>query len=553
MDEATPDSAREANSAADAEFPAISGYRLERLLGEGAFATVYLATSEDSGKRVAVKVLRPELDASIARQVRTRFLLEERIARSLADPRFVKVYATSEPSAEPCFIAMEYLDAEAFSEPFRRRRQAGSAASPGYLRELTRLGYEVAKAMAVAHERGVVHRDLKPSNVLVTRARSDAELPRIKIVDFGIAKAPLDVLHGVSATFTPHHTGLGTVMGSPPYMAPEQNGRAHAVTGKADVFALGIMLTITAAGLDHEALEARRATFALPEDIEQALRLGPELPEELRTLLLAMVRERPSERPDMHEVAWELGRIGQPSTAIAEAVYAFCRHGRVPSAAALVRVLGALELETQLSDDEQAFLRQAPALRLRRQRRSTRSAVAALTLTAAGLGLAYARERSAFVAAQDRSQPAPLTRRVHALNAATQTPAVVLAHASSPDERVITSQGPAADPRRDAHAPSERAAHCRALSDELNQCARQRDLATLDAAGAGAELLRLTRELEAQKHETDDHATAETRCRRDLETRDSELAETANRLRLCSAGLRAQKVDPAPAAPSDVP
>ena len=353
----------------------IGAYRVDRRLGQGASAEVFLATHEVTGQVVALKVLRRELDASVARQVRTRFLLEERIAATIRDARIVKVYETSKPGEEPYFIAMEYLEAEPFCDFFKRRRADTSVASQSYLSELCRLGYEVAKAMAAAHARGVVHRDLKPDNVLVTRREAARASERVKIVDFGIAKAPIGVLAGVAATFTPHHTELGTVMGSPPYMAPEQYGRAHAVTGKADVFALGIMLTICAVGLDHDSLEMNRACWTLPDDFERALEFAPPLPQGFELLLRRMVAESPEDRLDMRDVALELGRLAQPNEHVAEAVYAFAMRRRIPPRKELLRLLAELDEQRDPTEDESEFIQKAPATLLASDKRWGRYAL----------------------------------------------------------------------------------------------------------------------------------------------------------------------------------
>src|SRR6187549_2238521 len=122
---------------ADAALPAQVGpYRIERRLGHGAFAEVYLARDPETDAQVALKVLRSELDPAIARQVRARFLFEERIANAIGDPRIVKVHATSAPDEQPCYIAMEYVNGESFSESLRRQRGRQSSARAVHLFEL---------------------------------------------------------------------------------------------------------------------------------------------------------------------------------------------------------------------------------------------------------------------------------------------------------------------------------------------------------------------------------------------------------------------------------
>ncbi|MGC4090660.1 MAG: protein kinase [Polyangiaceae bacterium] len=510
-------------------------------LGQGASAEVFLATHEPSGQVVALKVLRRDLEPSVARQVRTRFLLEQRIADTIHDPRIVKVYETSEPGAEPSFIAMEYLEAEPFCSYFEQRRAGGSVASQSYLSELYRLSYEVAKAMAAAHARGVVHRDLKPDNVLVARRGSERASERIKIVDFGIAKAPLGVLAGVAATFTPHHTELGTVMGSPPYMAPEQYGRAHSVTGKADVFALGIMLCIAAVGLDHNALELNRACWTLPDDFERALTLGPPLPEPLEALLRAMLRENPEDRPEMRDVALELGRLCQPQSDIAEAVFAHASRGKLPARRELLRLLSELEVQRDLTDDELDFARRAPATLIQRDSPWRRRALTSASLLGcAGLGYGYWHEHQSLLSLSNSIDAERLRARGNATALArnlaeqNETQRVLLARAETQEQRLELLDKSQGDLKREVRAREGKLSQCRAVSDELKECVDQRDLAELSAGEAKAQLGRLRSELEPLRRDAD----AVARCQRDLEAKQGELSETSNRLRLCSDGLR---------------
>ncbi|HET9932419.1 MAG TPA: protein kinase [Polyangiaceae bacterium] len=524
----------------------IGGFRVDRRLGQGASAEVFLATHEVTGQVVALKVLRKELDSSVARQVRTRFLLEERIAATIPDPRIVKVYETSKPGEEPYFIAMEYLEADSFCDYFKRRRELGSVASQAYLNELCRLSYEVSKAMSAAHARGVVHRDLKPDNVLVLRREARHSSERVKIVDFGIAKAPIGVLTGVAATFTPHHTELGTVMGSPPYMSPEQYGRAHAVTGKSDVFALGIMLTISAVGLDHDSLEVNRSCWTLPDDFERALTLGPPLPERLEQLLRSMVAESPEDRPEMREVALELGRLSQPNEAVAEAVFAYASKRRIPPKKELIRLVSELEDQRDLTDDENEFVRQAPAAMLASDKPWLRYAVVTgLASSSAALAALYFRDHDDLRRATARAEAeldrvrGDATALRRDLEAEAQHRKVLLARATTQEQMLESLDKSQGELKREARVRESRLTQCRAVSDELKECTDQRDLCELGASERKAEVTRLKTEVETLRRDAD----AAVRCQHELESKAGELTETANRLRLCSDGLRGKPSD----------
>ncbi len=525
----------------------IGAFRVDRRLGQGASAEVFLATHEVTGQVVALKVLRKELDASVARQVRTRFLLEERIAATIPDPRIVKVYETSKPGEEPYFIAMEYLESDSFCDYFKRRRGAGSVASQPYLNELCRLGYEVSKAMAAAHARGVVHRDLKPDNVLVSRREARHSSERVKIVDFGIAKAPIGVLTGVAATFTPHHTELGTVMGSPPYMSPEQYGRAHAVTGKSDVFALGIMLTISAVGLDHDSLEVNRSCWTLPDDFDRALALGPPLPDRLEQLLRKMVAESPEDRPEMRDVALELGRLSQPNEAVAEAVFAYAHKRRIPAKKELLRLVAELEDQRDPTDDENEFVRQAPAALLANDKPWLRYAVmTGLASSTAAVGALYARDHSDLRAATMRAQTeidrvrGDATALRRDLEEEAQHRKVLLARTSTQERMLESLDKNQNELKREARAREGRLSQCRAVSEELRECTDQRDLCELSASERKADIARLKSEIEPLRRD----AEANVRCQQELESKSAALNETSNRLKLCSDGLRGKPSEP---------
>ena len=347
-------------------------FEVERLLGEGAFSEVYLARKPGDSASVAIKVLREDVDPRVKEQVRLRFLSEERIAKHIGHRAVVDVIETGCTPGGRFFIVMEYVDGRPFGEYFEERARAEEASSSPLGRErllfeLARIGHQVAEAMASAHQRSVVHRDLKSENVLVTTPNDGGELPRARILDFGIAKAPADVFSVAQArSFTRYFTDLGTVMGSPPYMAPEQNGAAHAVTGKADVFALGVMLFIAALRLDHRAIEAFQQPLVLPDDFERLVNAGPPLPKAWRELLRSMLRLEADARPSMREVALRLQRLARPDVEFAVAVDRFTRKAELPSARRLCALAARMEREAYLTDDERSFLRAAPIEKLRR-------------------------------------------------------------------------------------------------------------------------------------------------------------------------------------------
>ena len=225
----------------------LGGFEIERELGRGGMAIVYVAKQKELARRVALKVLRPGL-AVEGRHV-DRFRREALAIARLQHPHIVQVYAVGEDLGWH-FLAMELVDgrnlaevyAELAAKPARERTAADLAraarapaiADPGveggeksYEAALAALLAPVARAIAVAHELGIVHRDVKPSNILI---HADG---RALIADFGLAKGDGDP--GLSLT--------GEPLGTPYYMSPEQaDASTHAVDERTDVYSLGVTL-----------------------------------------------------------------------------------------------------------------------------------------------------------------------------------------------------------------------------------------------------------------------------------------------------------------------
>jgi serine/threonine protein kinase len=186
-------------------------YRLERTLGHGGMAVVYLAQDEELRRPVAVKVLAENL--SNDQGLRTRFLREARMAARLSHPNIVQVYDAGEAAEQP-YIVMEYV-------PGKTAAECGKLS---YERAV-QLGLQACAGLQHAHEAGLVHRDIKPANLLL---REDGVL---KIADFGIART-------AEAT---RLTQLGTILGTAAYLAPEQ-AAGEEVTDAADIYSLGAVL-----------------------------------------------------------------------------------------------------------------------------------------------------------------------------------------------------------------------------------------------------------------------------------------------------------------------
>lgn len=207
-------------------------WTIDRELGAGGMATVYAATHRN-GKRVAIKVLRPEL--SVLPEIRERFLREGHAANAVGHRGAVSVDDDGVTDDGAAFLVMELLDGETLED---LRLRAG-----GVLPSVDVLHYavELLDVLAAAHDKGIVHRDLKPENLFLTR---DGVL---KVLDFGIARIR-------EGTGSAPGTRAGSVMGTPAFMAPEQaRARWDLVDGRTDLWAVGAtMFALLSGRLVHE-------------------------------------------------------------------------------------------------------------------------------------------------------------------------------------------------------------------------------------------------------------------------------------------------------------
>ena len=242
-------------------------YRIERELGRGGMATVYLAHDLRHDRPVALKVLKPALAASLGTE---RFLLEIRVTARLQHPHILPlldsgVLETAPGSTSP-FYVMPYVEGESLRDRLARERQLPVA-------DALRLAGDVAAALAYAHGRGVVHRDIKPENILLSNGQA-------MVVDFGIARA-FSLAGGERLTET------GLALGTPQYMSPEQVAGDRSVDARSDVYALGCVLyemlageppftgptaqAVAARSLVDPAPPIRKARDAVSEDVEQVI------------------------------------------------------------------------------------------------------------------------------------------------------------------------------------------------------------------------------------------------------------------------------------------
>lgn len=195
---------------------AFGPYRIESVLGRGGMGTVYLATHTRLERRVALKVISPDLADDP--DFRARFLRESRLAASLDHPHVIPIYDADEVDGVP-YLAMRYVDGPSLHEVIR----ASGALSRG---ETLRIAEQIGGALDAAHEADLIHRDLKPANILLAEAGRHAYL-----CDFGLAKR----------TSSRGMTHAGSFLGTVDYCSPEQI-RGEPLDGRADVYSLGCVV-----------------------------------------------------------------------------------------------------------------------------------------------------------------------------------------------------------------------------------------------------------------------------------------------------------------------
>ncbi len=219
-------------------------YRIERELGRGGMATVYLARDLRHDRDVAVKVLHPDLAAALGGQ---RFLVEIKTTARLQHPHILALHDSGAADGF-LFYVMPYVEGQSLRRRLERERQLP-------IEEVVRIASEVASALDAAHAAGVIHRDIKPENILLHNGSA-------LVADFGIAIAASDA--------APRITNSGLALGTPQYMSPEQATGAGRVDARTDVYALGTMVFEMLAGeppftgATSSAILAKRAAMAAP-------------------------------------------------------------------------------------------------------------------------------------------------------------------------------------------------------------------------------------------------------------------------------------------------
>ncbi len=251
-------------------------YLVERELGHGGMATVYLAQDIKHARPVAIKVLRPELYSA---QFAERFLAEIRVTASLQHPHILPLF-DSGASGELLYYVMPYVTGETLRERITREHQLPIA-------DAVRIAGDVAGALDYAHRRGVIHRDIKPENILFNDGAA-------MVADFGIA-------YSVAAnTGAERLTATGISIGTPTYMSPEQASGERTVDARSDVYALGAVLYEMLAGTPPHTGSSAQAIMAkvLTTDPAPIATLRREVSPTLTAVVTRALSREPDERWD---------------------------------------------------------------------------------------------------------------------------------------------------------------------------------------------------------------------------------------------------------------
>jgi tRNA A-37 threonylcarbamoyl transferase component Bud32 len=246
-------------------------YEIQEVVGHGGMGIVFKARDTKLQRVVAVKVLAPELAANAT--ARKRFLREAQAAAAVSHDQIVTIHAVEETPLP--YLVMEFIDGQSLQEKLDRD-------GPLEVKEILRIGRQIAAGLAAAHAQGLIHRDVKPANILLQNG-----IQRVQITDFGLARAVDDV--GLT------HTGL--ITGTPQYMSPEQ-AQGKSIDQRSDLFSLGSVLYAMCTGSSPFRAETtmgslRRVCDETPRPVRE---LNADIPEWLAAILNRLLAKDADER-----------------------------------------------------------------------------------------------------------------------------------------------------------------------------------------------------------------------------------------------------------------
>jgi serine/threonine protein kinase len=276
-------STRSSSLEVELSFKEIGPYKIHKVLGFGAMATVYQAEDTQLNRQVALKVLNKKwLHDPVAKE---RFLREAKLASLIKSKHVVLIHAVGEENGIP-YLAMELLEGFALERLLSEKIELT-------VTQILRLGREIARGLAAAHEKGLIHRDIKPANIwletVIDESGGNKKIYRVKLLDFGMAR-----LQEQTQGLTRH----GMVVGTPFYMSPEQ-ATSSKIDARSDLFSLGVVLYQLSTGmLPFQGETAISVMSALIKETPTPVHeVNPEIPRKLSRLIEKLLSKLPEDRP----------------------------------------------------------------------------------------------------------------------------------------------------------------------------------------------------------------------------------------------------------------
>lgn len=257
------------------EIGRLAGYRVLKVLGVGGMGKVFLAEDVHLRRKVAVKVMKPELARNS--KAKERFLKEARLAAQIEHDHIVHIYQVGEDRGIP-FLAMQLLNGLSLEEMLERKGALK-------IQQILRIGMQIAEGLEAAHDQELIHRDIKPANIWIETTGGG----RVKILDFGLARSTVE---DISLTQS------GAILGTPAYMAPEQ-ARGEQLDQRCDLYSLGCVLYRLATGeLPIHGKDTMAMLMALAlHDPKPPRQLRDDLPESFCELVMALLAKNRDNRP----------------------------------------------------------------------------------------------------------------------------------------------------------------------------------------------------------------------------------------------------------------